>query len=104
MLAVLSGTLANAVVLLPIVFIGGFVQTVLRPLSVSLMVALAASFIVAVTIIPLLTPWLLKPGARDPLRKPLSYFDRWVIQPLKRFYAATVGWALDTPSACCSLP
>ncbi|MBN8777731.1 efflux RND transporter permease subunit [Thiomonas arsenitoxydans] len=97
MLAVLSGTLANAVVLLPIVFIGGFVQTVLRPLSVSLMVALAASFIVAVTIIPLLTPWLLKPGARDPLRKPLSYFDRWVIQPLKRFYAATVGWALEHP-------
>lgn len=97
MLAVLSGTIANAVVLLPIVFIGGFVQTVLRPLSVSLMVALAASFIVAVTIIPLLTPWLLKPGARDPLRKPLSYFDTWVIKPLKRFYAATVGWALEHP-------
>ncbi len=93
MLAVLSGTVANGVVLLPIVFIGGFVQTVPRPLSVSLMAALAASFIVAVTIIPLLTPGLLKPGARDPLRKPLSYFDTWVIKPLKRFYA----WALDHP-------
>ncbi|HUW54014.1 MAG TPA: efflux RND transporter permease subunit [Rhodanobacter sp.] len=97
MLAVLSGTLANAVVLLPIVFIGGFVQTVLRPLSVSLMVALGASFIVAVTIIPLLTPWVLKPGARDPLRKPLGYFDRYVIAPLKRFYASLVGWALEHP-------
>jgi multidrug efflux pump subunit AcrB len=97
MLAVLSGTIANAVVLLPIVFIGGYVQTVLRPLSVSLMVALAASFIVAVTIIPLFTPWLLKPGARDPLRRPLSYFDTWVIKPLKRFYAVTVGWALEHP-------
>jgi multidrug efflux pump subunit AcrB len=97
MLAVLSGTIANGVVLLPIVFIGGFVQTVLRPLSVSLMVALAASFIVAVTIIPLLTPWLLKPGARDPLRKPLSYFDTWVIKPLKRFYARVVTWALENP-------
>ena len=97
MLAVLSGTLANAVVLLPIVFIGGFVQTVLRPLSVSLMLALAASFIVSITVIPLLTPWLLKPGARDPLRRPLGYFDTWVIRPLKRFYARLVTWALDYP-------
>jgi multidrug efflux pump subunit AcrB len=97
MLAVLSGTIANAVVLLPIVFIGGFVQTVLRPLSVTLMVALSASFIVAVTIIPLLTPWLLKPGARDPLRKPLGHFDTWVIKPLKGFYATVVAWALDHP-------
>jgi multidrug efflux pump subunit AcrB len=97
MLAVLSGTIANAVVLLPIVFIGGFVQTVLRPLSVTLMVALIASFVVAVTIIPLLTPWLLKPGARDPLRTPLKRFDTHVIQPLKRFYAAAVTWALDHP-------
>jgi len=97
MLAVLSGTIANAVVLLPIVFIGGFVQTVLRPLAVTLMVALSASFIVAVTVIPLLTPWLLKPDAWDPLRKPLSYFDSYLIRPLKRVYAAMVGWALEHP-------
>ena len=97
MLAVLSGTLANGVVLLPIVFIGGFVQTVLRPLSVSLMVALTASFVVAVTVIPLLTPRLLKPGAADPLRRPLSVFDRAVIQRLKRFYARLVAWALEHP-------
>lgn len=97
MLAVLSGTVANAVVLLPIVFIGGYVQTVLRPLSVTLSIALAASFVVAVTIIPLLTPWVIRPGARDPLRRPLLHFETWVLLPLKRFYAATVGWALDHP-------
>lgn len=97
MLAVLSGTIANAVVLLPIVFIGGFVQTVLRPLSVTLIIALVASFVVAVTIIPLLTPWVIKPAARDPLRKPLLRFDTWVLQPLKRFYAGIVSWALDYP-------
>jgi len=97
MLAVLSGTVANAVVLLPIVFIGGYVQTVLRPLSMTLSIALAASFVVAVTIIPLLTPWVIKPGARDPLRRPLLHFERWVLLPLKRFYTGIVGWALDYP-------
>ena len=99
MLAVLSGTIANAVVLLPIVFIGGFVQTVLRPLSLTLIIALAASFIVAVTIIPLLTPWVLKPGARDPLRKPLLRFDTYALRPLKRFYAGLVSWALKYPKS-----
>jgi multidrug efflux pump subunit AcrB len=97
MLAVLSGTIANAVVLLPIVFIGGYVQTVLRPLSVTLSIALAASFVVAVTIIPLLTPWVIRPGARDPLRKPLLRFETWVLLPLKRFYAGIVSRALDYP-------
>jgi len=99
MLAVLSGTIANAVVLLPIVFIGGYVQTVLRPLSLTLTIALVASFIVAVTIIPLLTPWVLKPDARDPLRKPLLRFDTYVLRPLKRFYAGLVSWSLKYPKS-----
>lgn len=97
MLAILSGTIANAVVLLPIVFIGGFVQTVLRSLSVSLIIALSASFIVAVTVIPLLAPLLLKPGARDVLRAPLSRFNTYALSPLKHFYARLVSRALDYP-------
>jgi len=97
MLAVLSGTISNAVVLLPIAFIGGYVQTVLRPLSVTLMIALAASFIVAVTIIPLLTPLIIKPGARDPLRGTLLYFERWVLNPVKHFYTFAVTLALKHP-------
>ncbi|HHB13437.1 MAG TPA: efflux RND transporter permease subunit [Chromatiales bacterium] len=95
MLPVLSGTLSNFIVLLPIIFIGGYVQTVLRPLSVSLTIALIASFIVSVTIIPLLAPWLLRPGARDPLGWLLRPFDRFVLEPLKRFYNALVGWGLN---------
>jgi len=64
-------------------------------LSVVLIIALAASFIVSVTIIPLLTPWLLKPGAFDPLVFVLRPVDRFVLEPLKRFYAALVGWGLE---------
>ena len=80
MLAIFSGTYATVMVLLPIIFIGGFVQTVLRPLSVTLCVALTASYIISVTVIPLLAPLLLrrtsgagrKPvrATRLPLRQP----------------------------------
>ena len=60
MLAIMSGTFSTVVVLVPIIFIGGYVQTVLRPLSLSLCIALVASYIVSVTVIPILAPYLLK--------------------------------------------
>jgi len=94
LLADFSGTFSTIVVLVPIVFIGGYVQTVLRPLSVVLIIALAASFVVSVTIIPLLTPYLLRPGARDPLGFVLRPFQRLILEPFKAFYVALVRWGL----------
>jgi multidrug efflux pump subunit AcrB len=94
LLAVFSGTASNAIVLLPIVFIGGYVQTVLRPLAVTLSIALIASLVVSVTIIPLLDPRLLKPGARDPLGFLLRPFDRLVFAPIRGFYLAAVDWGI----------
>jgi len=60
MLAIFSGTYATIVVLVPIIFIGGYIQKVLRPMSLSLCIALVASYIVSVTIIPILAPLILK--------------------------------------------
>ena len=95
MLAVLSGTASNIVVLLPIIFIGGYVQTVLRPLSVTLSLALVASFVVSITIIPLLSMKLLKPDATDRFGDLMKPFDRWFLAPLKGFYSRMVGLALN---------
>ena len=72
MLAIFSGTYATVVVLVPIIFIGGYVQTVLRPLSLSLTIALIASYVVSVTIIPILAPYILKKNARE------NRFEVWV--------------------------
>ena len=97
MLAIFSGTYATMMVLLPIIFIGGFVQTVLRPLSVSLCIALAASYIVSVTVIPLLAPWLLRrnPGAgRNRFEQLVSRFDTWVVEPVRDFYVRLTAFAL----------
>jgi len=95
LLADTAGTLSVIIVLLPIMFIGGYVQTVLRPLTVVLAVALASSLIVSITIIPLLVPWLLKPGAADPIARLLSPFERFILEPLKKGYVALVGWGLQ---------
>jgi multidrug efflux pump subunit AcrB len=95
LLADTSGTISTILVLLPIMFIGGYVQTVLRPLTVTLTVALTASLIVSVTLIPLFAPLILKPGARDPLAWLLRPFTRFILNPLKRLYIYLVAWGLE---------
>ncbi len=97
MLAIFSGTYATVMVLLPIIFIGGYVQTVLRPLSISLNVALIASYVVSVTIIPLLAPYLLRRGdggGRDRFERIVYKFDTWVVDPIREFYVWLTGIAL----------
>jgi len=90
-----SGTVSTILVLLPIMFIGGYVQTVLRPLTVTLSVALFASLVVSVTMIPLFAPKIIKPGARDPLAWLLNPFTRYIMEPVKHGYVRLVGWGLD---------
>ena len=94
-LADTSGTISTVLVLLPIMFIGGYVQTVLRPLTVTLSVALISSLIVSVALIPLFAPMIIKPGASDPLAWLLRPFTRFVLNPIKRFYAYLVSWGLE---------
>ncbi len=89
-----SGTVSVILVLLPIMFIGGYVQTVLRPLTVTLSVALFASLVVSVTMIPLFAPKVLKPGARDPLGWLLNPFTHYVMNPVRHTYVRLVAWGI----------
>ena len=98
MLAIFSGTYATGMVLVPIIFIGGYVQTVLRPLAVSLIIALAASYIVSVTVIPLLAPLLLRRdhGAhRNLVERIVGRFQTYVVDPVRDFYVRLTTFALD---------
>ncbi len=98
MLAILSGTYATVVVLVPIIWIGGFVQTVLRPLSLTLSIALIASYLVSVTILPILAPFILRLGGKiERFRWELG-LDRFVqgriLHPIQEFFVRAVGTAL----------
>ena len=98
MLAIFSGTYATVMVLLPIIFIGGYVQTVLRPLSISLVIALLSSYVVSVTVIPLLAPLLLKRkggAARNRFERMVYKIDEWVVDPLRDFYVRLTKTALN---------
>lgn len=59
-LAILGGTVTTIMVLVPILFVGGFVETILRPFATTLILAIASSYLVAVSVIPLLAPALVR--------------------------------------------
>ncbi len=68
MFADLSGTITTMAALFPIMFVGDYPQTIFRPLVSTLLIALAASYVISITTVPLLSlkflaiksPWILK--------------------------------------------
>lgn len=95
MLAIFSGTYATIVVIIPIVFIGEYVQVVLRPLALSLTIALVASYIVSVTIIPILAPFILKKGGgENRVEKVIKRISDLIVNGIRDFYTGILGTAL----------
>jgi multidrug efflux pump subunit AcrB len=55
-ISIFSGTFSTILVLIPVMFLGGYVQRILRPLSLTLTITLVSSYIVAIWFVPVLFP------------------------------------------------
>ncbi len=97
MLADFSGTITTIIVLVPIIFIGGYVQRILRELCCVLIMALISSYVVSITVIPLLSPFIMK---REPHKNRLENFvyrfNTYFINPLIEFYVRAVNVAIKS--------
>lgn len=94
----LSGTLTTIAVLLPLGFLGGFVGKLFEPLAWTLAFALTSSFIVSVTLIPILAALWLSPNNEGKAR-PASLVRPFVdfMKGIKEGYLAVLEWALMRP-------
>ncbi len=97
-LADLAGTVTTVAVLVPLMFLGGFVGRLFTPLAWTLAYALGSSFLVSVTLIPLLCALWLRPGPKRPgigerLVRPFTAF----MGALKEGYVGLLSWALGHP-------
>jgi len=96
MFADFSGTITTMIALAPILFVGGYPQTVFRPLTSTLLLALAASYIVSITAVPLLSMKILQLDQPLLLRAE-SFFHRMtsaVLNSIQQFFATAVDAAL----------
>ncbi|MCX6593295.1 MAG: efflux RND transporter permease subunit [Acidobacteria bacterium] len=77
-LPVLASTLTTAVVFFPVVFLQGVSKDLFTALSITVVLALAASYLVAMTIVPLFCARYLKAHPGDAHHHPAERVPRWV--------------------------
>ncbi len=90
-----AGTFTTVIVLVPIMFVGGYPGKILRPLTVVLSLTLLSSFVVSVTIIPLLARYFAGKTTRNRFERLFEILDRYTITPVTNFFSDLVVFALS---------
>ena len=88
-----AGMLTTVVVLVPVMFSGGYSQQTMRPLNLVISSTLIASLVVALTVVPLMAAKLLKSGRKNRLERWLGVTDRGV-DLLSEFYLGALRLGL----------
>ena len=95
--AIFASTMTTVVVFVPLAFIQGLVGSFFLPFALTVTFALLASLVVALTAVPVLGAYLLRPGDM-PEGAPESPEDEYVIHVqetlLQRIYTPVLKWAL----------
>ena len=94
--AVTASTLTTVAVFLPIAFVGGMVGQLFSPFAITVTVALLASLLVALTVIPVLAYWFLKAPSLTPQEMQAAREDaerKELRSPLQRIYLPVLRFA-----------
>jgi HAE1 family hydrophobic/amphiphilic exporter-1 len=70
--AVTASTLTTVIVFAPVAIVSGVVGELFRPFAITIAVALGASLLVSLTIVPVLAYWFLRGGAGDRNQQPTA--------------------------------
>lgn len=91
-LPMLNSTLIIVASFLPLFFLSGMEAKMLRPLGISFIISLFTSTLVALTLTPVLSYYLLGKDRRKPHPEPF-----W-LRGMKRRYSRMLAWTLDHPT------
>lgn len=83
----LNSTLIIVVCFLPLFFLSGMEGRMLKPLGITFMISLFASTLVALTLTPVLSSYLLDGKGKEDK-------EPWLVLRLKNVYEKALGWAL----------
>jgi CzcA family heavy metal efflux pump len=91
--SIVNATLIITVVFVPLFFLSGVEGRMLRPLGVAYIVSIMASLVVALTLTPALSAYLLpRSAALD------TEHESWISRTLKRLYAPTLEVVVSRPA------
>ncbi|KAA3613740.1 MAG: AcrB/AcrD/AcrF family protein [Calditrichaeota bacterium] len=86
---IVMATFIIIVVFLPLFFLSGVEGRMLRPLGLAYVVSIFSSLLVAVTVTPALSSFLLRKTGMREEREP------WIVRTLKNVYRPSLDWALQ---------
>ncbi|WP_164512899.1 efflux RND transporter permease subunit, partial [Leucobacter chromiireducens] len=112
--AITASTVTTVAVFLPMAFVGGMVGELFRPFAFTVSIALAASLLVSLTIVPVLAYWFLRPenastrpsalaaklggpGARRSSARRATARPAGQPTALQRWYRPVIDWTLRRP-------
>jgi multidrug efflux pump subunit AcrB len=85
MLVVFGGTIATAVIMMPLLFVGDFPEKIFRPLAGTLIISVLVSYIVSITFIPIVAKKFMGvKGFKFEVR--LNSWMESILSPVKNFY------------------
>ncbi|HPP29360.1 MAG TPA: efflux RND transporter permease subunit [bacterium] len=91
--AILASTLTTVIVFLPVIFVTGITSRIMRPLALTVTVSLLASFIAAITLVPMVSSVFFK-GKGDKLK----VAEEKEFGKIKKLYSKSLSFALSHKS------
>ena len=96
---VMSISISLVAVFIPLIFMGGVMGRLFHEFAMTMAMAIGVSAVVSLTLTPMICAQYMREDLRTPPRNAiLARFDRMlerVFNSAQRFYAATLGWALE---------
>ena len=95
--AVTASTLTTVAVFVPLALVGGISGELLRPFAVTVGIALGASLLVSLTIVPVLAYWFLRSAKRSMVTTDPDAHAEDRVTRLQRGYLPVLGFAIRRP-------
>jgi multidrug efflux pump subunit AcrB len=92
--AVTSSTLTTVAVFLPIGLVGGQAGEIFRPFALTVTIALAASLLVSLTVVPVLASWFMRPSAKQQAAIDAAAEEEETDTWLQKGYLPVLNWSL----------
>ncbi len=83
-----SGVLIIMIVFMPLLTLEGIEGKLFVPVALTIVFALGAALVLALTVVPVLSSWLLKEGVHE---------DPWLLRKAVQFYTPVLDYALSRP-------
>lgn len=92
---ILSMTLCLCTVFIPLIFMGGIIGRILHEFAMTIVIAVALSGFISLTLTPLLCSRFIPPHTEEKKKNRIEAFSDWINQKILDVYGPSLEWSLN---------